>query len=137
LGAETVATDAIYDVPCDVFAPCAVGAVLSPATVPRLACRAVCGSANNQLLSAADADRLRDRGILYAPDYVANAGGAIAFARLTRDPSAGPDDLMRRVETIRPILAEILAEAADRGESPLAAAQRRVERALAAAKPNG
>jgi leucine dehydrogenase len=131
LGAETVPVDAIYDVPCDLFAPCAVGAVLSPATIPRLRCRAVCGSANNQLATDADADRLHARGILYAPDYVANAGGAIAFARLTQDPHATGEDLDTRVDTIRPILSEILEEAAARRESPLPAAHRRVQRALA------
>lgn len=133
LGAETVAVDAVYDVPCDLFAPCAVGAVLSADTIPRLACRAVCGSANNQLATESDADRLHARGILYAPDYVANAGGAIAFARLTQDPHATRDDLLARVDTIRQTLDAILTEAATRDESPLRAAHRRVERALATA----
>lgn len=132
--ARTVDADAVYDVPCDVFAPCAVGAVLSPGTVPRLRCRAVVGSANNQLASDDDAERLHRRGILYAPDYVANAGGAIAFAHLAKDRHAGSDELMRRVEVIRPMLEEILAEAAERDESPLAASRRRVRRILDAAR---
>lgn len=133
LGAETVPVDAIYDVPCDLLAPCAVGAVLNTDTIPRLACRAVCGSANNQLATEADADRLHRRGILYAPDYVANAGGAIAFARLTQDPHATREDLLTRVATIRQTLEAILAEAATHHESPLPAARRKVERALATA----
>ncbi|HUO86534.1 MAG TPA: Glu/Leu/Phe/Val dehydrogenase dimerization domain-containing protein [Thermoanaerobaculia bacterium] len=132
-GAETVTVEAVYETPCDLFAPCAVGAVLNEKTISRLACRAVCGSANNQLASDRDAERLHDRGILYAPDYVANAGGAIAFARLTEDRAATAEDLFSRVETIGPILEEILAEAAARRESPLHAAHRRVARALAAA----
>jgi leucine dehydrogenase len=132
LGAETVAGEAVYDVPCDLFAPCAVGAVVSADTIPRLACRAVCGSANNQLATDQDADRLHARGILYAPDYVANAGGALAFAHLTQNPDATADALHARVDTIHPILTEILAEAASRDESPLHAAHRRVERALTA-----
>ena len=61
------------------FAPCAIGAVLNPGTIPLLQCAAVAGSANNQLQSVSDADALHERGILYAPDYVVNAGGAIAF----------------------------------------------------------
>ena len=136
LGAEVVAPEAVYDVPCDVFAPCAVGAVLNPDTIPRLACRAVCGSANNQLAADTDAEHLLRRGILYAPDYVANAGGAIAFARLSQEPGAGRDDLFHIVGSIRGILDEILAEAAERGESPLHAARRRVERTLAAGAPD-
>ena len=71
----TVDADAIYDVECDVFAPCALGGVLSEATIPRLKCAIVCGAANNQLATPQDADRLAARNILYAPDYIANAGG--------------------------------------------------------------
>ena len=62
---------------CDVFAPCATGGVLSARSIPELQCRVVAGSANNQLAAAADALALRDRGIIYAPDYVINAGGAL------------------------------------------------------------
>lgn len=132
--AEAVAADSLFDTPCDVFAPCAVGAVLSADSIPRLRCRAVVGSANNQLAEERDADRLHRRGILYAPDYVANAGGAIAFAHLGEDRHAGSDELMRRVEVIGPMTEEILAEAAERGESPLAASRRRVRRILDAAR---
>ena len=137
IGAATVAPDAVYDVECDLFAPCAVGAVLNAGTIPRLACRGVAGSANNQLAGDDDAARLLARGILYAPDYVTNAGGAIAFARLVADPHAPADDLYARVERLEATMGEILAEAAARGESPLAAAHRRVERALAAARDDG
>jgi len=137
LGAREVAADEVYATPCDVFAPCAVGAVVNPDTVPRLACRVVAGSANNQLAGDADADALHRRGILYAPDYVANAGGAIAFGRLAEEPATARDDLMQRVDRIRGILDEILAEAAERDESPLHAARRRVERRLQAARGDG
>jgi glutamate dehydrogenase/leucine dehydrogenase len=64
--------------PCDVLAPCALGGVLDAASIPSLRCAAVVGAANNPLSERADAERLRARGILYAPDFVANAGGAIA-----------------------------------------------------------
>jgi leucine dehydrogenase len=129
---DLVPADAVYDARCDVFAPCAIGAVLNANTIPRLTCRAVAGSANNQLSNSADADLLHRCGILYAPDYVANAGGAIAFAHLAENRDAARDDLMRRVEVIGGVTAEILAEAAERDESPLHAAHRRVERVLAA-----
>ncbi len=135
LGAAVVSPDAVYDTECDVFAPCAIGAVVSPQTVPRLACLAVCGSANNQLASSADARALRSRGILYAPDYVANAGGAIAFAHLHRDPSADAETLFASVASITGVMTEILAESAEREESPLDTARRRVERKLAERGP--
>ncbi len=132
LGAERVDAEAIYDVECDVFAPCAVGATVNHDTIPRLACRVVCGSANNQLADDADAERLHRRGILYAPDYVANAGGAIAFAHLAEAPEATREELFARVGALRGVLDEVFSEAAEHEESPLRAAARRVERTLAA-----
>jgi leucine dehydrogenase len=74
---QTVGTEAIYDVPCDIFAPCAMGAVLNDQTISRLNCRVVAGSANNQLAEERHGYLLRERGIVYAVDYVINAGGLI------------------------------------------------------------
>ncbi len=75
---EGVEPDRIYDVPCDIFAPCAMGGVLNEATIPRLKCQIIAGAANNQLKDEkADGARLLERGILYAPDFVINAGGLI------------------------------------------------------------
>jgi leucine dehydrogenase len=79
VGGDVVPGDGVLEAECDVVAPCAVGGILSAESVPGLRCRIVAGSANNQLADA-DADEvLRARGILYAPDYVINAGGAIAI----------------------------------------------------------
>ena len=75
LGIETVHPDAIYDVSADIFAPCALGGAISVDTAPRLKCEVIAGSANNQIASPAAARMLSERGILYAPDYVINAGG--------------------------------------------------------------
>ena len=79
-GVKLVAVEEIYDAECDVFAPCALGAVLDDRTIPRLRCRVVAGAANNQL---DDEERhgalLEERGILYAPDFVINAGGLIIY----------------------------------------------------------
>jgi len=122
----------VFDTECDVFAPCAVGQVLSGDTIPRLRCRAVAGSANNQLAETADAERLHRRGILYAPDYLVNGGGALAFG-LIELGTTDPRELFSRVEALGDSLGEIFAEAAENDESPLAATQRRVERVLAAA----
>ncbi len=80
LGAEAVAPEAIFDVECDIFAPCALGAVLNDDTLPRLKCKIVGGSANNQLKEDRHGALLQDMGILYAPDYIINAGGVINVA---------------------------------------------------------
>lgn len=80
-GAERVAPVDAHRVGADIFAPCALGAGLSEATIPELAAEIVCGAANNQLATAADGERLRERGCLYAPDYLVNAGGLIAVSQ--------------------------------------------------------
>ena len=77
-GATAVASDAIYDVRADVFAPCALGGVINDDTVPRLNVEIVAGAANNQLLADRHGRLLEERGILYAPDFIANAGGVIS-----------------------------------------------------------
>lgn len=77
LGAAIVSTDEIYDAECDIFAPCALGGIINENTLPRLKCRVVAGGANNQLGSFGDAKALAERGILYAPDFIVNAGGII------------------------------------------------------------
>lgn len=81
-GYETVAPDAVIGTPCDVYAPCAVGGTLTAESVERLDCSIVAGAANNQLASPELADRLHERGILYAPDYVINSGGVLHGAGL-------------------------------------------------------
>ena len=81
-GGAAVPAGAVYETECDVYAPCAVGGTVTAETAPRLRCRIVAGSANNQLQTAEAADLLRERGILYAPDFVINAGGAIAIVGL-------------------------------------------------------
>lgn len=77
-----VTTDAIYDVPCDVFAPCALGATLNSETIPRLHATIVAGSANNQLAHTRHGVMLHERGILYVPDFVINSGGLIHAAAI-------------------------------------------------------
>jgi leucine dehydrogenase len=76
-GAEEVTPDAIYDVDCDIFCPCALGAILSDDTLNRLKCKIICGSANNQLKEERHGDLLEKKGMVYAPDYITNAGGTI------------------------------------------------------------
>ncbi|RUO21686.1 Glu/Leu/Phe/Val dehydrogenase dimerization domain-containing protein [Aliidiomarina haloalkalitolerans] len=77
LGAEAVSIDAIYDADVDVYAPCALGATINDETLKRIKAKVIAGSANNQLATPAHDKILKDMGILYAPDYVINAGGVI------------------------------------------------------------
>ncbi|MEK7356610.1 MAG: Glu/Leu/Phe/Val dehydrogenase [Bdellovibrionota bacterium] len=74
-GAKAVGPDEIVAVECDVFSPCALGAVINDQSITKLKAKIVCGGANNQLAEARHGDMLRELGVLYAPDYVANAGG--------------------------------------------------------------
>lgn len=79
MGIPFVSADRAYETPCDIFSPCALGGILNRETIGRLTCRAVVGSANNQLARPEDAELLRERQILYAPDFVVNVGGAMAL----------------------------------------------------------
>ncbi len=76
-GVEKVDPETIYDVECDIFCPCALGAVIRDETLNRLRCKAICGSANNQLKEGRHGGLLEQKGMVYAPDYIANAGGTI------------------------------------------------------------
>lgn len=132
LAAEVVAPEDAVETPCDVFSPCATGGVLSAETIPRLRCRIVAGAANNQLAAPEDAERFAGRGILYAPDYVVNAGGIIHLAALEM---LGEDAHRRdeRVEAIAGTLAEVFGLADAEGISTGAAAERIVRARLEAA----
>jgi len=76
-GVETVDPQAIYDVDCDIFCPCALGAMINDNTLTRLRCKIICGAANNQLKEEHHGDLLEEKGFVYAPDYITNAGGTI------------------------------------------------------------
>ena len=107
LGVEVVSTEEIYDVPCDIFSPCALGGVLNSHTIPRLTCRIVAGGANNQLLTEADGEELHRRGILYAPDYVVNAGGIInvsAEVGMTYNPELAREKTERIYEIMERVI---------------------------------
>jgi leucine dehydrogenase len=129
IGATVVSNELVPDTECDILAPCALGATLNSETIPRLRCKAVAGSANNQLETPEDADRLHERGILYAPDYVVNAGGAIAFGMMHRGQTA-EDDIRNRIIGVATSLDEILDFGQQHGESPVYGANRKVEDVL-------
>jgi leucine dehydrogenase len=76
-GVASVSPDEILTQQADIFCPCALGGIINPETVPRFSVKIICGSANNQLRDERDGDAIEARGILYAPDYIVNAGGTI------------------------------------------------------------
>ena len=123
-----------HTVACDVFSPCALGAVLSERTIPELRCTAVCGSANNQLEHEADGLRLQQFGVLYAPDFVVNAGGVINIAeeRLPSGEPYDPDRAWARVAGIGATLGRVLDRAAHDATTPAEAADRLAEERIAA-----
>jgi leucine dehydrogenase len=123
VGARVVAVDEIADVVCDVFSPCATGGVLNAATIPRLRCRIVAGAANNQLATPEDADRLAAAGILYAPDYVVNAGGVLHLAGYER-LGWTTDEMRSRLAGIGDTLRGVFTAAEADGITPEAAADR-------------
>jgi leucine dehydrogenase len=122
-GAEIVPADGALELECDVYAPCALGATLNADSIPRLRCRIVAGAANNQLATPEDGERLRAAGILYAPDFVLNAGGAMHGIGLEQ---LGWDDaeLERRVEGIGDTLTQIFESAEAAGITTDDAAER-------------
>jgi leucine dehydrogenase len=123
VGAEIVLADSVLGAECDVYAPCALGGTLNAEAIPGLRCRIVAGSANNQLAEPEDAARLAEAGILYAPDYVINAGGVI-HAWGTEGLGWSPQQVEARLAGIGTSLREIFAGAAAEGLTTEAAAER-------------
>jgi leucine dehydrogenase len=132
LTATAVAPEAIDSVECDVFAPCALGGALNDETIPLLRCVAVAGAANNQLLDEErDAALLQARGIVYAPDYVVNAGGIMNVGAELRPGGYDEAAVLPRIEKIPEILRGIFARARERDITPAGAARELAEAALA------
>lgn len=122
--------DRVHAVDCDVFAPCALGAVLDERTIPELRCEVVAGSANNQLATPEDDHRLAERDILYVPDYVANAGGVINIAE---EPAGYDHDrAWARIAGIHDTVLAVLERARAAGIPPGEAADRHAEARIAA-----
>ncbi|MDO8187557.1 Glu/Leu/Phe/Val dehydrogenase dimerization domain-containing protein [Conexibacter sp. JD483] len=132
VGGAVVAPEEALSTPCDVLAPCAVARVVNAHTVPRFACRIVAGAANDTLAERDDAERLAARGIVYVPDYVANAGGVVHIDAV-RTPG-GTARLGEQVLAIGDRVHELLVEAADEGVTATTVAERRAARILQAAR---
>jgi leucine dehydrogenase len=123
---KTVKPEAIYEVECDIFCPCAIGGILNDKTIPRLKCKMVAGCANNQLEDEKRHSRmLHERGILYAPDYIINAGGLIQV--IDEIQGYHPERVRMKTERIYGRLLSIFETAKKEGILPLEAANRYAE----------
>ena len=133
LGASVVEPDAIYEAECDVFAPCAMGGTVNDETIQQLKAGIVCGAANNQLATPEAGQALLNRGIAYAPDYVANAGGILnAFGDFTGKHDL--DGVWKKVNAIGGTVEAILARSRDEGRPASAIADEMAEAILTEAR---
>ncbi len=123
-GAEAVAEDEIYSAGADIFAPCAIGGILNVETIPALRAQIVAGAANNQLATPEDGNRLAQRGILYAPDFVANGGGIINVAAEILKVPDQPTWVASKLTALDETMEAILVAARTEGVSPNAVAER-------------
>jgi len=132
LGAEVVDLDKVYDVECDVFAPCAIGAIINSETIPRLNCKIVGGAANNQLREEYDEKLLAERGIVYLPDFAVNAGGVIMCASEWREGGFDSKWVEGKVAAIYDTIGSILnaskKEDSLTGQMALKLAKERIEK---------
>ncbi len=131
---QTTSSEEIAFLPVDIFCPCALGAVLSASTIPRLQCAIVCGSANNQLAEEQDGDLLTQRSILYAPDYIVNSGGALWSVDTLQPGGFQRERAKATVERIYETTAKLIALAKEQGISTAHAADVLAEQYLATAK---
>lgn len=135
-GIEVIHPDRIYDVECDIFAPCALGATINSDTLPRLRTKIIAGAANNQLATPAHGEEVTRRGLVYAPDYAINAGGLInIYYEGVAEGGYSRTRAFNHVEKIGQTIAEILERAeAEKLPSYVVAdrmAEERIERARA------
>ena len=130
-GVKIVGEQDVMTMECDLFAPCALGGVLNDDTIPALKAKAVAGAANNVLLNAEHGKMLDDRGIVYAPDYVINAGGIINVSVEFHEGGYDEDVALRKIENIPQALKELWTIAKDESISPSDAADRLAQRILA------
>ncbi len=134
LGATWVSAGEEHLIPADVFVPAGIGGILTDEVIDALDARAVCGPANNPLADRSGADRLAARGILYAPDFVANAGGVIYLDG--EDKHLGDRAaIMARVAAIGDTVRRVFASAEERGVTPLVAAEALAAERLGARSP--
>ena len=134
-GADVVDTDKIYDVDCDVYAPCAIGQTVTPETLARLKCKVICGGANNQLVDSGCYSIIEKKGILYCPDFVINSGGVISVGAERNPGGWNVQWVTEKVKAIYDTIHKVLDEAERRGKFPeVVAVELAKERVNAAAE---
>jgi leucine dehydrogenase len=137
LGLQFIPSEEVYDSACDVYAPCALGGTLNADTIPRLKCKIVAGGANNQLAEPQDAERLKSRNILYAPDYVLNIGGAMAATGIEAMGWSQAEAEENINESVRSALKRIFESMEKENITSEAAASRIAEERLSSGKSDG
>lgn len=133
-GATEASIHTIHSVAADVFAPCALGAILHDQSIPELKAGLICGGANNQLLEPRHGQAVADRGILYVPDYVANAGG-VTFGGSVEILKLSKEATLARVDEIYDTTLMVLARAAAERIPPSDAADRLAEERIRSGRP--
>jgi leucine dehydrogenase len=129
-GATVADTSAIHSLEVDIYSPCALGGVINDQTIPQLRCKVVAGCANNQLARIEHGDMLNERGIVYAPDYIINAGGAVYDADRLKPGGFNRERAMREVDRIFETVTRVIAISREQGISSARAADLLAERRL-------
>ena len=115
-GCTTVDTKDFCSTPCDILSPCALGGIINDNTIPKLNCKAIAGAANNQLLKPENGIQLKEEGILYAPDYIINAGGIINAAAEFEVGGYDPNRTRNKVDRIYEILLKVFDKSEKEGK---------------------
>jgi leucine dehydrogenase len=131
LGATAVGPDEIYGVECDVFSPCAIGAIINDKTIEQLKCKIIAGPANNQLAEPRHGDILHERGILYVPDYVINSGGVINIIDDISGREYSKENAMKNTAKIYDACKKVFELAKRHGIPTYKAADKMVEERIA------
>ena len=134
-GATVVEPNAIYGIECDIYAPCALGATANDETIPQFKCKILCGGANNVLKDASvHAKALQDRGIIYAPDYLANAGGVINVSYERAEGGYNEEASLRDVDFIYTRMLDILTISKETGRLTYQVADELAEKRIEAVR---
>lgn len=133
-GATAVQPETVHSLDVDIYSPCALGAVINDVTIGQLSCKVVAGCANNQLARIEHGDMLRERGIVYAPDYIINAGGTIYDTDRLQPGGFNEDRALQHVDRIFETVTRLIAIGRDEGISTARAADRLAEQRLADAR---
>ncbi len=135
--AEVVDPDQIYEVDCDVFSPCSVGAVINDDTIPKLRCKGIAGAANNVLAEPRHGNVLMELGIVYGPDYLINSGGLIRCQAEVLHRDVADEGVLQHVSQIYDQTLAVIRAAQDRGISTAEAANELAEERIAATRATG